>query len=369
MKIQHCKKCLMPNTRPGSIFDKQGVCQACRNYKKRTKINWKKREKELDKLCNSYKRSDGYYDCLIPVSGGKDSHLAVYEMKIERKMNPLLVTVDDHFTKTKAGLSNFKNLGSTFGCDCIVFNMSIDLFRKTIRIAFEEFGEPLRFFETVIYTLPIKIAMNLKIPFIVYGENPSYEYGTTDKQSHSALEFIKNTFKNIDVNFWLKKGFSKKELNCIIPPTKKEFASVKPNPIFMSYFLPWSGTNNLKIAKRYGFKDVAHEWKREGCIENFEQIDSLGYMVHHWLKYPKFGFQRTSDIVGRRVREGKLSLEKAKKLIKENDYKLDPKAMKDYLNLLGYTPKQFWNITERFWNSDLFEKIDGVWKPKFNHEE
>ncbi|MHA1492198.1 MAG: N-acetyl sugar amidotransferase [Promethearchaeota archaeon] len=369
MKIQHCKKCLIPNTKPGAIFDEQGICQACHNYEKRKKINWEQRGKELDKLCNDHKRKDGYYDCLIAVSGGKDSHFLVHEMKVKRKMNPLLITVGDPFGKTKAGIDNLKNIGDVFNCDHIIFNMSTDLFKRATRLTFEEFGDPLRFFEAAIYTYPIKIAMDLKIPLIVYGENPSYEYGTTKKENPSGLEFIKNTFKAIDIDFWLKRGFSKKELYCITPPTEKELSSAKPKPIFMGYFLPWSSTENLRVAKKYGFKDIANEWKREGFIEDFEGVDLIGLLVHSWLKYPKFGFQRTSDVVSKRTREGKFSLEEAKKLIKENDHKLDPKATQDFMDLLGYTPKQFWNIIERFWNTDLFEKIDGVWKPKFNYDQ
>ncbi len=368
MKIQYCKKCLMPNTRPGSIFDKQGICQACHNYEKRKMINWKEREKELDALCDKY-RGTGYYDCLIPVSGGKDSHRAVYEIKTKRKMNPLLVTVGDPFTKTKAGLHNLRNLGDTFGCDSIIFNASVDLIRKATRLTFEESGEPLVFLELAIYTVPIKMAVSLKIPFMIYGEYAPYEYGTTDKQTYSALGFINNSFKNADIDFWLKRGFSRKELNCVIPPTKKEFASINPEPVFLSYFIPWNSIENFKLARRHGFRDVAQEWKREGCVEDFDQIDSIGYMVHHWLKYPKFGFQRASELAARHIREERFGLERAKKLIKEKDHKLDSKSMKDFISVLGYTPKQFWNITGRFWNPNLFEKIDGAWKPKFNYDE
>jgi len=90
----------------------------------------------------------------------------------------------------------------------------------------------------------------------------------------------------------------------------------------------------------------------------------VAYMVHLWLKYPKFGFQRTSDIASRRVREGRLNLAQAKKLIMENDPKLDPRAMADFINFLGYTPKQFWDVVEKLWNRGIFEKVDGVWRPK-----
>lgn len=362
----YCKKCLMPDTRPGSIFDKEGVCQSCLNYEKRHTINWDKRNEELRKLCDKYRRKDGFYDCVIPVSGGKDSHFLLHTIKVDMGMNPLLITVGDPFTKTKAGLKNFLNLGDSFGCDHILFNLSIDLFRRVTKTAFEELGEPLRFVEATIYTVPLKMAIKLGIPLVVFGENSAYEYGTTDKESDSAMEYILRIFKAIDIDFWLQRGISRKEINTIIPPTEEEMRKVKPEVIFMSYFSPWSSTKHLEIAKRYGFRDLAHEWRREGCIEDFEQIDSVAYLVHLWLKYPKFGFQRTSDIASRRVREGMLSLSEAKKLIMKHDHKLDQRAMDDFINFLGYTPKEFWNIVERFWNREIFEKVEGVWKLKSN---
>jgi len=362
--MRYCARCLMPDTRPGSIFDDEEVCQACRNYERRTAINWEERQKQLRELCDKHRREDGYYDCVIPVSGGKDSHFLVHSMKEELGMNPLLITVGDPFTKTEAGMRNYRNLGDTFGCDHILFNLSIDLFRRVTRTAFEEFGEPLRFVEAAIYTVPTKMAMQFGIPLVVYGENSAYEYGTTDTDNHSAMETILRIFDSIDIDFWLQRGVSRKEVNAITPPTKEELDAVQPEPIFMSHFSPWSSTKHLAIAKRYGFRDLSHEWKREGCIEDFEQIDSVAYMFHLWLKYPKFGFQRTTDIASRRVREGELSLSQAKKLIAEHDHKLDQRAMDDFINFLGYTPKQFWDIVERFWNRDIFEKVDGTWRLK-----
>ena len=362
--MKHCRKCTMPDTRPGSIFDDEGVCQACRNYEKRKTIDWKGRRQELLRLCDKYRREDGYYDCLIAVSGGKDSHFLVHTMKMEMGMNPLLLTVGDPFTKTAAGLSNYRNLGDSFGCDHIMFNLSIDLFRRVTRTAFEELGEPLRFVEAAIYTVPLKMAMKLGIALIVFGENAAYEYGTTDKESCSALASIMRIFDSVGVDFWLQRGVSRKEVNAITPPTDQELKAAQPEPIFLSYFIPWSSVQHLHVARRCGFIDLAHEWKREGCIEDFEQIDSVGYMVHLWLKYPKFGFQRASDIASRRVREGLLSLSEARRLILEHDHKLDQKAMADFAGLLGYTPTQFYDIVDRFWNQQIFERNEGPWKPR-----
>lgn len=362
--MKNCKRCLMPDSRPGSVFDGEGICQACRNFDKRAKIDWAKREAELRQLCDKYRRNDGYYDCLMPVSGGKDSHFLVYMMKEKMGMNPLLVTVGDPFTKTNAGTRNYRNLGETFNCDHILFDLGVELFRKTVKAGFEERLEPLRFVEACLYTVPFKMSVKLNIPLMVYGENSSYDYGSTDKETASALDYILDIFKDVDYKSLVKKGISKEELNSVIPPTQEEMDVVKPSPIFMSYYTPWSSVSHLELAKRYGFVDLAHEWKREGYIEDFEQIDSVAYILNIWFKFPKFGFQRISDIASRRVREGRLTKLEAMKLIMENDHKMDQRAMEDFLKFTGYTAKEFWQTVDKFWNKNIFENVDGCWKLK-----
>ena len=309
--MRYCTRCVMPDTRPGSIFDKEGVCQACRNYDKRADVDWEKRLKELEALCDKHRRSDGYYDCVVAVSGGKDSHLLTYTMKESMGMNPLLVCVADPFTHTAAGTHNLRNLGESFNCDILTFSLSVDLFRRATKIGFEEMGEPLRFIEGAIYTVPPKYAVALNIPLIVYGENAAFTYGTTTEDGYSAKRFIEaghsasgeKLGKQI-TDFWCERGVSIGELNAISPPSPEDMERVQPEPIFMSYFVPWDDEYNYAIAKRHGFKDLHHEWKREGFLEDYGQIDSVAYLVHLWLKYPKFGFARATDIASRWVRKG-----------------------------------------------------------------
>jgi len=367
--MRRCKKCLMPDTRPGSIFDENGVCQACLNYEKRKSVDWDKRWRELVDLCDKYRRSDGRYDCIIPVSGGKDSCFQTYVLKEKMGMNPLLVTVGNPFTWTKAGWHNFRNIGEAFNCDHYLFNMNTDMLRRVMRIAFNEFANPLMFVEAAAYTVALKMAVNYDIPLVNFGENPEYEYGTTNKDHYSGNEYVKQglpygIFKTINIDYWRSKGISIRELNAFVPPTQEQLNKVRPNVTFLSYFIPWSSTRNLEVARRYGFRDLTHEWKREGYIEDFEQIDSVAYLVHLWLKYPKFGFQRILDVASRYVREGLLSLSEAKELIEKNDYKLDQRALDDFLNFTGYSTKEFWDIVEKFWNRDIFEKVDDVWQLK-----
>ena len=361
--MKHCIKCNMPDTRPGSVFNEAGVCQACLNYEDRKNIDWDARKTELRALCDQYRRTDGEYDCIIPVSGGKDSHMLVYRMKVEMGMNPLLVTVADPFTKTEAGTKNLENLRETFNCDHYLFSLSQDLFRRATRLAFEKHGEPLQFVEAAIYAVPFKLAQKLWIPIVVFGEDSSYLYGSAKAERIYANEAIMAIFDKIDVGSWLAEGFSRAEVNAIVPPTGAELADFQPNVLFMSYFVPWSSIHNLQIAKRHGFRGVHGEWDREGYADDFEQIDSLAYIIHLWLKYPKFGFQRPSDILSRRVREGLVSLDDAKVLMK-NDHMIDQRALDDFCHFCGYSAKEFWDVVERFWNPEIFEKHDGVWTIK-----
>ena len=201
--MQYCTRCVMPDTRPGEwgqkggLFDDQGICLACRNHERRKQVNWKDRARQLQELCDKHRRSDGYYDCLIPVSGGKDSHYLVWKMKEELGMHPLLVNVSDPFTHTKAGEANLHNISKTFNCDLIQFRISEDVFRRAVRSNFEEFGHPLILVEQAIYTVPLGMASSLGIHFLIQGEDPNYEYGTLENEEPTLTRHYKISWKHL----------------------------------------------------------------------------------------------------------------------------------------------------------------------------
>ncbi|MBQ2873137.1 MAG: N-acetyl sugar amidotransferase [Bacilli bacterium] len=370
--MKYCTKCVMPSTRPGITFNEEGVCAACQSYERRKSIDWDERYKELEKLCDKYRGINGNgYDCAIAVSGGKDSHYQVYLMKEVMHMNPILFSVEDNFKMTEAGKHNIKNISEAFGCNIISLKPDIKTQKKLMRYTFEKYGKPTWFIDRLIYTYPMHMAAMFNIPLLVYGENVSYEYGGADYvETYSAKDQLKNgVASDIDLDELIANtGVTKEALNMTLAPSKEEME--KLDPMYVSYFIPWNSFSNYHLAKKYGFRDLTHEWDRTHHVENFDQIDSPAYLVHSWLKYPKFGHAAATDYTARMIRYGMLTREEAIELVKERDGNLDPRSVREFCEFVGYTESEFWNIMDKFYNKDLFEKNSfGEWvlkKPIWN---
>lgn len=356
--MRYCTKCVMPSTRPGISFNEEGVCSACQSYERRKAINWDLRWKEFQAICDKYRGMNGPdgYDCMVAVSGGKDSHFQVYMMKEVMKMNPLLVSVEDNFPMTQAGIHNLKNINEVFGCDLIAMKPNIKAQKIIMRKTFERYGKPTYFIDRYIYTYPLRMALKFNTPLLVYGENISYEYGGADAvETYSAREQIYNGVGyGIPTEELLCDGVTMRDLNFFEPPTTEEINTL--DPIYMSYFVSWNSFNNYELAKRYGFHDLTHEWIRTHHVENMDQVDSRAYLIHPWMKYPKFGHATATDYCSRMVRYGMITREEAVKLVKEHDHALDPLCVRDFCEFLGYSEKEFWEIIDRHYNQELFEK-------------
>ena len=345
----------MPDTRPGIKFDTNGVCSACNTHESKKNINYDERFEELKSLCDKYRGMNGDGpDCAIAVSGGKDSHYQVYVMKELMGMNPILFSVEDNFTMTEAGKSNIRNISEEFGCEIISLKPNIKLQKKLMRITFEKYGKPTWYIDRLIYTFPLQMAIKYNTPLLVYGENVSWEYGGEDAiETYSARQILLNgVASDIPENEFLDQGVSKKDLYLTIAPNQQDL--IRLDPIYLSYFIEWNSYRNYIFAKSRGFKDLTHEWDRTMCVENFDQVDSYAYLVHAWMKYPKFGHACATDYASRFVRYGLISRDEAVQLVKNRDHKLDPKAIADFCMFAGYSIKEFWRIVDKHFNSDIF---------------
>ena len=361
--MKYCKRCVMPDTRPGITFDEEGICCACRAHEKKASVNWDARYKELEDLCNQYRGMNGdSYDCMIAVSGGKDSHFQVHVMKELMGMNPLLVSVEDNFPMTDAGKHNIRNISEEFGCDIISMKPNIKLQKNLMRKSFEKYGKPTWYIDRLIYTYPLYMAIKFNTPLLVYGENISYEYGGADQEeTYSARAQLSNgVASDIPWEELLDDEVSLKDISLLKAPADEDME--KLDPIYLSYFVKWNSYQNYIFAKSRGFKDLVGEWKRTHHIEDFDQIDSRAYLVHPWLKYPKFGHASATDYASRFVRYGLLTREEAARLVKKHDHNIDPRVVEDFCSFLGNKASEFWAVVDTLYNQALFEKNEvGQW--------
>ena len=278
---QRCSKCGFPlGARPGSI-DNGEVCQACLNNEAKKDIDFAERQKWLTKYIADNKTHDKY-DCVVAVSGGKDSHAIVRRLVEQHGVkSALLVSVTDEFTHTEAGKRNIDNLVTRFNFDHITFRCEPKTFKAETLKDFVNELHPLKWIEEKIYKVPVEIAKAYGIKLVFFGENSAFEYGTS-----TELEIKKRT------------GEVFEDGRCY-----------DVEIIYMGAIWPYSITDSLQQAREIGFIDLddTGEWDRQGSIDQFTQIDSVAYMIQLWTKWPKYHFQRVSDIACRFVREGMIS--------------------------------------------------------------
>lgn len=341
----NCKICNFPDTRPGIHFE-DGICQGCLYEQRKKEIDWDQRWNELKKFIDAHP-SEGMYDCVIAVSGGKDSHFQTHIFKEKLGLRCLLVSVNDNFTPTKSGIHNLQNLVNEFDCDLFVYKMKVQTQRRIMRYTFENHGRPNYIIDRLIYTVPIHVAIKFNIPIVVYGENVAVTRGLKDNiDTPIAWNQMYNTVAS---NYPLEEIAEKcnidiKELEMAQFPKETEITT----PIYTSYFVRWDAWENYQFAKSRGFKTLKGEWNRNEGWLNFWQIDSYGYLIDSMVKYAKFGHSYIMDCTCELIRAGHVSKEEGLKMIKKWDGKIDPLMSIDFCDFLGYAVGEFFSIYNKF---------------------
>lgn len=364
--MKRCVKCLLPETKPGLKFNDAGVCSACQHVEAKKNIDYELRRMQLHSLCNKYRKGNGEYDCIIPVSGGKDSTFQTYMMKDVMHMNPLLVSVTDDFEHTQAGTHNYLNLSNTFNCDMITLKLASQFNRKMTRWGFENIGSSNWAVDKAIYAWPLQMAIKFGIKLIVYGEDVTWEYGgVLENETFSAKHQIYNdVVRNLDIRHFAEAGCTKEEMNMTKYPEREDIEVHGLEPIFLSYFVQWDWLQILKTAQNYGFKTLKDEWCRCGYADDFIQIDSCGYLFNYYLKFCKLGWSQTTHFVSDMIRWGHMTKEQGARLIDIKEGALDERIVSDFERFTGYSQSETHEILDKWYNRDLFEKSTGIWKLK-----
>lgn len=352
----------MPNTKPNLSLDEDGVCTACRNYENRDLVDWNKRKNELVEILEKYKSKSGTnWDCIIPVSGGKDSTYQVIKM-LEFGMNPLCV-MSTTCNLSEIGRYNIENI-KKLGVDYIEFTGNPKVRCALNRYGLIEVGDISLPEHMGIFTVPIRIAVQFKIPLIIWGENPQNEYGgpaSSSESKHLDREWLNKFGGLLGMNLEDLigyEGIEKKDLISYSYPSDNELKEVGVTGIFLGYYQKWDGLTNYLISQGQGFK--GHNSIVEGSIVNYENLDNLQTGIHDYFKYLKYGFGRASDIASLQIRRGILTREDAVKLVENHDGKfpwtyLDI-SLEDILKPLKISTEEFISICDRFTNLSIFLK-------------
>ncbi|WP_440691076.1 N-acetyl sugar amidotransferase [Candidatus Pelagibacter sp. HIMB1782] len=363
-----CKNCLTLNT--SSNFFLNGTCSACLNFNQRKNIDWDLREKKFNTI---FKKNINFdYDCVIPVSGGKDSTYQVIKL-LETGCKPLAVCVNTGHM-SKIGKINLENLRS-LGVELLNIQFSKQLSNELSRIGLIETGD-IEWIENMAINCGItNITKKLKINKILWGENSQNEYGGPSNLSESYL---------LNYKIWLKKFGG--QLNLDIKKISQKYKLKLPKlffnylpyneikkikSIYLGYFFKWDGFENYNFVKKYGFRSSTQRVR--GSILKYENIDNYHDGIHDYFRFLKIGMGRTHDQVSRLIRRKKISKVKGVELIKKYDGEFPDEylgvKLETILKEINLTKKQFIKLCVKYTNWEIFDKKNtlirqNIFRPK-----
>jgi len=358
-----CKDCLVMSTRPRITFDKEGVCSACQWFKKKKKINWKNRQIFLKKLLKKNKKKN--FDCIVPVSGGKDGSYVAYNLKFKYGMNPLCVTIRPPL-ETSLGLKNLVSFLNV-GFDHVHITPNEEAMRVLNKIGLTEMGFPYYGWLVAIYSAVIKVAINFNINLIFYAEDGEVEYGGDAKLAYNPIysaDYIISNYLESGYKKVLKKSFlDSKLLYWFLLPSVKEIREKKISITHWSFFEDWDPYRNYIFAKKHCGLEEANE-ANEGSYTNFAQTDQKLYPLHTYFMYLKYGFGRANQDASIDIRRGSLTRAQGIELVNRYDNCYPEKLIDEYCKYYQMSNKEFLDNIDKWVNKSLFEKKN-IWTPKF----
>ena len=352
-KIEYCKICVTPNTRPRITFNEDGICNACAFSDDKKQTNWEEKEQQLRDEISSIINEvpDREYDCLIPVSGGKDSHYQAHFAKNVLGLNPLCVTFTP-LIPTPVGQRNLRNLVEKVGVDHISINANPQIYADITRRMLQEHGDPFKPFLYGVFSGCARIAAEKNIPLFFYGENGETEYGGSEEEKYSKLdtEGVNARVQSDRANFltpdrWTEYGYSEFDTRVFQEPDPEKIKNVKR--IFMADYVPWNNNHHLHVSLNVigGFE--LSEERTCGTYTHGNGIDDYLDEIYLWMTWPKFGYGRSTKYAAKDIREGKLTRERAVELIRLYDGEFPWHMFDIMLDVLNMTEDDFWDVVRK----------------------
>lgn len=354
--MRYCTRCVTPETRLRISFDSEGVCSACRWAERKKEVDWDAKAKELKKIADECRSKEGGYDCIVPVSGGKDSTFQAHYAKNVLKLNTLCVNYRPSMP-VPTGSKNQRNLIERIGVDHISVTPNPQIHRKLCKIMLKEHGNPFLPWVMGTFSAVTQIAIEKGIRMILYGENGEAEYGGVVEDTAGKGDFTEEGIRMrmrssrpnwLEAKDWYKYGFPKNQLLPYVEPPEEEVEKAGIKRLFLSDFTPWNNNHNLHFALNVvgGFSLL--DQRTVGTYTHGISIDDYLDDIYLWFLWPKFGFGRASKTASPDIREGKLTRERATELVKLYDGEFPWYVFDETLEFLDMEEDEFWDVVAKF---------------------
>jgi N-acetyl sugar amidotransferase len=359
--MRYCSRCIIPDTRPNILIGEDGVCNACRAHGTKRDIDWAAREKAFRAVVQQAKSRTSGYDCIIPVSGGKDSTWQVVRC-LEYGLTPLAVTWKSP-ARTEIGRRNLENL-VRLGVDHVDYQISPKTERILMRRALTEYGSTAIPMHLAIFGIPLKLAVGLGIPLVVLGENSAFEYGTKD-EALTGFKLDARWLRTFGVTQgttaadWVSPETPRRSMEGYFAPNDATLESAGVLAVFLGYYFQWDPEETRRIAAEHGFV-ARQEGPRTGYYD-YADIDDDFISIHHYLKWYKFGFTRTFDNLSLEIRNGRLSRKEAVEIVRARGDETPYDDINKLCDFMEMSSTSFFEIIERFRNLNVWKRIDGRW--------
>jgi len=335
----YCRLCIYPDTRPDAhCID--GVCSGCRSYGERKMIDWNVRYAGLVEMVTNAAVRRAPYDCVVPVSGGKDSTYQVIKM-VELGARVLAVNAGTDYL-TPLGRRNLDNLKRF--CDVIEWTPNIEVRKKLMRIGLRMVGDLSYPEHLAIWAIPMRVACLMRIPLVVWGEQPQREYAcpegvppATRLTGRWVAEFGGLLGLRLDDVIGME-GLTESDVSPFRFPSDDELRSANVSGIWLGDYIDWDGWRNAFIAQQYGFEALPHPV--ETSLANYENLDNYVTVLRDYLRYLKYGYTRATDIACNHIRRGRLSRDEALRLVERAGavpYSSLGKPIDEVLDYIGIT--------------------------------
>lgn len=337
--MQYCTRCCMPGSNEGIAFDEMGICQACQSQEQKIHIDWTAREAQLRETLDKYKALGNDYDCIIPISGGKDSTFQLYMLTQVYGMKALAVTFS-HNWFSETGRYNLQNSIEQFDVDHIMLTPNRGLVNKLARKSLFQIGDACWHCHAGVGAFPLQIAVKYRIPLLIWGESIAENSGRATHKD-PVRKFDRDYFTKVSAKVYpeamLGDGITERDLAPFRLPSYEEIDDVGVVGIHLGDYIFWDDERQMEFVRdKFGWR----EDKVEGTYKGYKSVECRMAGVHDYTKFHKRGFGRGTDHASVDVRAGLLTREEGFELARKHDTER-PGALDYYLSITGFTEEEF----------------------------